>query len=279
MGNWGTGISSNDTFEDIKDEFFELYNEGLETNEITRKIIISNQEIVNEKEDSNNFWFALALCQWECKSLDPELLERITKIVKSGTDIKLWRELGAEKSELTIRKNVLDKFLEKLNSEKKSPKRRKKKVYRDAIFQKGNCLSVQLSNGSFGAAFVLESEEQTEYGLNLIALCDYFSVEPPKIQFFEEATVLISKQQASRDTYEDYPLISWYMAPHFKANEVNLTVIGSLGSKKTFNCEKDYPRFVHWQYIPYHIENQPDLVAKHGPIQTELKLKSLRKKT
>ena len=40
---------------------------------------------------------------------------------------ELWRELGAEKSELTKRQKVLDKFLEKLNSEKKSPKRRKKK--------------------------------------------------------------------------------------------------------------------------------------------------------
>ena len=130
MGNWGTGISSNDTFEDIKDEFFELYNEGLEPTEVTQKLVNSNQEIANDKEDANNFWFALALCQWECKALEPELLERITKIIESGTDIVLWKELGAEKSELTKRQKALDKFLEKLNSEKKSPKRRKKKVKR-----------------------------------------------------------------------------------------------------------------------------------------------------
>ena len=29
MGTWGTGISSNDTFADIYDEFFDLYNDGL----------------------------------------------------------------------------------------------------------------------------------------------------------------------------------------------------------------------------------------------------------
>ena len=279
MGNWGTGISSNDTFEDIKDEFFELYNDGLEPTEITQKLVNSNQEIINDREYANNFWFALALCQWECKSLEPELLERITQIVESGTDIELWKELGAEKSELTKRQKVLDKFLEKLNSEKKNPKRRKKKVFRDSVFKKGDCLSVRLSNGSFGAAFVLESEEQTEYGLNLIALCDYASEEPPTIEFFEKANILISKQQASRDTYQDHPLISWYMAPHFKASEVNLTVIGSLDAKKSYNHEKDYKSYVHWKYIPDHIENQPELVAKHGPIQTKLKLKTLRKKT
>ena len=124
MGSWGTGISSNDTFEDIKDEFFELYNEGLQPNEITQKLINSNREIVNDKEDANNFWFALSLCQWECKALEPELLERITKIIKSGTDIELWKELGAEKTELTKRQKALEKFLEKLNSEKKSERPR-----------------------------------------------------------------------------------------------------------------------------------------------------------
>ena len=128
MGNWGTGISSNDIFEDIKDEFFELYDEGHEPNQIGQKLIDANQEIVNDYEEANNFWFALALCQWECKSLEPKILERITQIIVSGTDINLWEELGAEKSELTKRKKVLEKFLEKLNSEKKNPKRRKRKI-------------------------------------------------------------------------------------------------------------------------------------------------------
>tara|TARA_R110000868_G_scaffold404675_1_gene683096 strand:+ start:138 stop:752 length:615 start_codon:yes stop_codon:yes gene_type:complete len=204
MGNWGTGISSNDTFEDIKDEFFELYNKELEPKEITNKLINSNQEIISNKEDANNFWFALALCQWECKSLEPELLKRVSKIIESGTDMDLWKELGAEKSELTKRKKVLVKFLEKLNSKKKNPKKRKKKVFRDSIFKKGDCLSVQLSNGSFGAAFVLESEEQTEYGFNLIAICKYNSEKLPSIDFFKTAYVLFSKQQESPETFEDY---------------------------------------------------------------------------
>ncbi len=278
MGNWGSGVSSNDTFEDIKDEFFKLYNEGFEPTEVTQKLVNSNQEIVNEKEDANNFWFALALCQWECKALETDLLKRVTKIIESGNDIELWKELGAEKSELAKRQKALDKFLEKLNSEKKNPKKRKKKVLRDSIFKKGHCLSVELSNGSFGAAFVLEAEQQTEYGLNLIAICNYNSDEPPTAQFFEKADVLVSKQQASKDIFEDCPLISWYMAPHFKANEVNLTVVGTLETKKTYDREQDYRSFVHWKYIPTHIENQPELISQHGEVRTKLRLKSLRKK-
>jgi hypothetical protein len=279
MGSWGTGISSNDVFEDIKDEFFELYNEGHEPNEIGQKLIDSNQEIVNDYEEANNFWFALALCQWECKTLEPKIFERVTQIIESGNDIKLWEELGAENSELTKRKKVLEKFLEKLKSEKKNPKKRKKKIFRDSIFKKGDCLSVQLSNGFFGAAFVLESEKQTEYGLNLIALCDYISDETPTVEFFEKANVLISKEQDSPDTYKDYPLVSWYMAPHFKANVVDLKIIGSIEIKKSYNNERDFRRYVHWKYIPSQIEDQAELVAKHGDIKMKLKLSSLRKKT
>lgn len=279
MGSWGTGISSNDTFEDIKDEFFELYNEGHESTEITQKLINSNSEIINDKEDANNFWFALALCQWECKALEPELLERATKIIESGTDIELWKELGAEKPELSKRQKALDKFLEKLNSEKTSLKKRKKKVFRNSIFKKGDCLSVRLSNGGFGAAFILESEEQTEYGLNLVAICNYASDEPPTIEFFKKANILISKQQESPEKYEDHPLISWYMGPHFKASETNLTIVGSLETKKSFDRERDYRSFVHWMYLSTHIENQPEIVKKYGAVQTKITLKSLRKNT
>ncbi|MFD2035183.1 hypothetical protein ACFSKL_10295 [Belliella marina] len=279
MGSWGTGISSNDIFEDIKDEFFELYNDGYEPNEIAQKLIDSNQEIVNDYEEANNFWFALALCQWECKLLEPRILMRVTQIIESGNDIKLWKELGADKSEVTKRKKILEKFLEKLNSEKKNPKRREKKIFRDSIFKKGHCLSVQLSNGLFGAAFVLESEEQTEYGLNLIALCDYISDKTPTVEFFEKANVLFSKDQDSPDTYKDYPLVSWYMAPHYKANEVDLKIIGSIEIKKSYNNERDYMRYVHWKYIPSQIEDQAELVAKHGEIKMKLKLSSLRIKT
>ena len=37
MGTWGRGISSNDTYADIYDEFFELYDDGLSVKEITER--------------------------------------------------------------------------------------------------------------------------------------------------------------------------------------------------------------------------------------------------
>ena len=73
MGAWGTAISSNDTYADIHDEFFELYNDGLEVDEISKQLINKNQETINDPDDCNNFWFALVKAQWECKQLDKTL--------------------------------------------------------------------------------------------------------------------------------------------------------------------------------------------------------------
>ncbi len=60
MGTWGTAISSNDKYADIYGTFFDLYNGGLNVEEISIKLIADNQETINNEEGRNNFWFALA---------------------------------------------------------------------------------------------------------------------------------------------------------------------------------------------------------------------------
>src|SRR5689334_18779357 len=85
MGTWGTGLSSNDTYADIYDSFFELYNDGLNVDEISKKLIKENQEIIDDQDDANNFWFALAKAQWECKDLNREILEKVRHIIESGS--------------------------------------------------------------------------------------------------------------------------------------------------------------------------------------------------
>ena len=281
MGSWGTGISSNDTFEDIKDEFFELYNEGIEPTEVTQKLVYSNQEIVNDKEDSNNFWFALALCQWECKALETELLERITKIIESGNDIELWRELGAEKSELTKRQKALDNFLEKLNSEKKNPKKRKKKVFRDSVFKKGDCLTYKLESGNYGAACVLEGEQQTEFGLNLITICNYNEPQRPTLDYFNKAEVLMTKEQGGWSTeFVDVEMVTWYYAEFFKKLKTEVEVVGQIDVKIKYSQEQDFRRFsADWNGISKQLTWKHEREAEHGQTKKNLKLKSLRKKT
>ncbi len=165
MGTWGTGISSNDIYEDINYRFFELYNQGMEVSAITEKLIKENKELIDSYEDQNNFWITIAKSQWECKALDPKIYNRIKDIVESESDIKLWKKLDASKSDLIKRRKTLDNFLEKLSTQKKNARKRKGEKSKKAIFEKGDCLTFKLSDGDFCGVFVLESEKESEFGL------------------------------------------------------------------------------------------------------------------
>ena len=134
MGTWGTGISSNDTYADIYEQFIDLYNDGLSATEITKRLIVENQETINLPEDATNFWFALAKGQWECKALDNEILSKVDQIIQTGEDLRVWKELDASPADLKTREKVLIKFLSKLKTEKDKPRKRTKKKLYDSIF-------------------------------------------------------------------------------------------------------------------------------------------------
>ena len=207
MGAWGTAISSNDTFADIYSEFFDLYNSGLDVAEISKKLIADNQETINDKDDCNNFWFALAKAQWECKQLDKDIFDKVKKVVETGADLEVWRQLDADEKDIKKRKVVLDKFLADLQTEKPKAKPRKKKIIRQPIYEKGDCLTFKLSNGNYSGAVVLEAVKDTEYAYNLIASTRINQTSKPTKKDFENAEVLLLNY-ASWDNQRKRKLVS-----------------------------------------------------------------------
>lgn len=230
MGTWGTGISSNDTFGDVYAEFFDLYDEGKGVDEATEIVLRRNWEILQMPDAVNDLWFALAKAQWECKKLHPETYEKVRNIIESGNDISVWAELGATKSDLQKRKKVLDKFLARLESERPTARRRRKKVIRDPIFKKGDCLTYKLGNKNYGGAVVLEAEYGTELGLNLIAVTRINQLPKPSLEVFKNADVLV-KNFAKWDSV---PEIVWLY--NYKPKEVTAIaeVVGTLHIEREF---------------------------------------------
>lgn len=212
MGTWGTGISSNDTYADVYDKFYELYDEGLSVKEITERLIASNQETINEPDSSNDFWFALAKAQWECKELDPNVFDKVRTIVETGEDLEVWRRQDADEKSIAKRKVVLDKFLAQLQTERPKAKSRQKKVIRQPVFEKGDCLAFKLANENYGGAVVLEAIKDTEYGYNLIATTKINQPHKPTEKDFESAEVLIM----TYDNWNEKPCVQWYLPVRHK---------------------------------------------------------------
>lgn len=213
MGAWGTAIASNDTYADVYGNFFDLYNEGLNVKDISEKLIFKNQGIINCDEDKNNFWFAIAKAQWECKELDGIILERVKTIIESGADIELWKDLDASNSDLKKRQIALEKFLNILTTDRLKAKPRKKKIIRQPVFEKGDCLTFKLENGNFGGAIVLEAVKDTEYGLNLIAATRINQSKLPNKIDFQDTEVLILNYAS----WDNKQIISWYNPVRYKS--------------------------------------------------------------
>ena len=124
MGTWNTKINGNDTFQDIYQNFFDLYNQGQNPTDISKQIQDDFAEMFIDYDDKNNSLFGLALAQWETKSLDPTVYKQVKEIIETDNDLEVWKGLGADNKTIEKRKRELDKFLTQISTEREKPKRR-----------------------------------------------------------------------------------------------------------------------------------------------------------
>lgn len=236
----GTAISSNDTYADIYDEFFDLYNEGQSLEEISKKLIADNQETINKPDDSNNFWFALAKAQWECKQLETEISEKVKQIIETGSDLQVWRRLDADEKDIKKRKVVLDKFWADLQTERPKAKSRKKKVIKQPPFDTGDCLTFKLANGNYGGAVVLEAIRDTEYGHTLIATTRINQPMKPTKTDFETAEVLI----ANYANWDNNFNIKWYLPIRHKQTAHLIEKVATIEVQISYDNDKSMKGYV-----------------------------------
>lgn len=240
MGAWGTAISSNDTYADIYNEFFDLYNDGIDVAEISKKLIADNQETINDKDDCNNFWFALAKAQWECKQLDKDIFDQVKRVVETGADLEVWRHLDADEKDIKTRKVVLDKFLADIQTERPKAKSRKKKIIRQPVFVKGDCLTFKLENGNYGGAVVLEAIKDSEYGHNLIATTRINQPNKPTKKEFENTEVLVMNYAS----WDNKPVIQWYLPTRHKLAAHLIEKVDTIDVQIDYDIEKSMNGFV-----------------------------------
>ena len=135
MGTWQTKIDGNDTFQDIYQGFYQLYNQGASPQEASAQIKADFVAYWMDEEDRNNALFALVLAQWETKCLEKELLAELKDILTTGKDLEVWKALGACPEQLEERKMVLANFWKKVSVEREKPKRRIKPKWEFKLMQ------------------------------------------------------------------------------------------------------------------------------------------------
>ena len=237
MGYWGTEILSNDISSDVYDCYFELYDKGEKPATIAEILIKENKDLEEDNDidcgDYNNFWFSLALALWETNSLDIKTLDIVKKIIDSERDIECWADLGASEEDIQDRKIVLEDYLKKLSSQNLNPTERKKATKTEPIFEKGECLIFKLPNNNYGGALVLEADNDSNEGWNLIATTKINMVTKPTIQDFHKAGVLV----INYDNSENKPKIEWYNPSKFHEYSDYFQKIGKLKVERKFSLK------------------------------------------
>lgn len=223
MGAWSTTILGNDFAADVYGEFIEAYNDGKELNVIRRELEANNQSELNEPDEGSTFWLALAKAQWDCDSLDSDVVAKVGEIVNTELGLDRWREATAR--DLEKRRKVLAEFYAKIQKPHPKPKKRKKTCYIPAVFEAGDCLVLHLPSGNFGAALVLAANNTSKpMGTNLIAVLQFRSIEKPAIEVFELRKWLVLTHHAWKNQLE----IMWYFSKFFKRHTHPIEKIGSI---------------------------------------------------
>ncbi len=221
MGAWGVGIKQDDTVLDVLGDFDDHLKHGATIREASERVKSDFQ--TDDPDDTPLQWLALAYAQWSFGALDDEVLERVRGDITSGAGVWQWEEEGARV--LYRRKEVLNRFLKQITTQNPKPRKIPRFVIRKPKFQTGDCLSVKLITGEYGAALVLATDHSDiEYGKNLIGVLEYRSTEPPDIRVFEQRNWL----RLTHHNYKGDFDIAWYGTIRFRSEADRFIVVGSI---------------------------------------------------
>lgn len=120
MGNWGPGIYQNDISEDIRVDYKNKLKAGISDIDALNEILADGIEYSEDDDDKFDFWFALASIMSDMGRLTEDVKNTAVELIDSGEDLLRFKD---NKSELKMRRKVLEKLREKLVG--KQPERKR----------------------------------------------------------------------------------------------------------------------------------------------------------
>jgi len=241
MGAWGTAILSDDVAADVYSEYMDDYDDGVDHAEIRAKLEKKWAEAISDPHDAPPFWFAVAKAQWKCGALEPDVLTRVTNLISDPASHELWAEQGV--AILRKREAVLQKFLAEISTPNPKPRKRRKIKLVPAIFQPGDCLSVALPHGEYGAALVLAIYETRWANWNLVGVLHYKAGQPPPIAVFENRNWL----KLTHHKWDGRIDVGWRGASTYKKVLHPISLIGNIAVRQDDPSDPDHLRgFGDW---------------------------------
>ena len=210
MGTWGTGILEDDLARDIYDQYLDAVDDGLTVEAIVGRLEAAHLADPQPGEDAT-FWLAVAQAQRDLGTLRPEVVQRVTDIVRSGRGLDAWAEAGA--ADLGRRKAALTRFLTSLSQPR--PRTRPKRPSPAATpppFEVGDLVAVALADGRHVGVVVTRALPHPKVPSLIVSVADVIQANVPDATAFaplrwfilapDQFPNLVVKFQVYADGYE-----------------------------------------------------------------------------
>lgn len=231
MGAWGHGVLDDDFVLDVVGDFKDCLKRGESVAGATAAMLAEYGDQAGDSDDGPLLWLALAHCQWTYGAVSAEVLGHVTADLDAGAGLERWADSPAD---LAKRRARIVEFVAKVRERNPKPSRIPKLVVRKPVFETGDCLSIRLDDGRFGAALVLKADHsRPEYGMNLIGVLDFVGAEPPDRSVFRRRLVGGRRwRHRTRFGGKTTSDVGWYLANGFRPHREHVTIVGSVPISK-----------------------------------------------
>jgi hypothetical protein len=172
MGTWGTGLYSDDTACDVRDDYRDILGDGVIEPQATKQII----EQWKTELDDPVFWLSLADVQWKLGRLQENVKKQALEIIENGTDLARW---SSDKKLKNKRKAVLDHLAKKLISDQPAEKKIPKRYVDSTDWNLGDVYSFQLKSGNYALLHVIGFNQDKGGRGPVCAILDWYGREIP----------------------------------------------------------------------------------------------------
>lgn len=257
MGTWGVGIRQDDFVCDIEGAFREHLKDGKSVSDATKSIQEQFADALDDSDDGPLFWIALADMQWTFGDLDPLVLQRVSEIIECDTGMERWGDPTDKLYKQRI--TALTKFHKKISQPNAKPSRPPRRINRKPKFTAGDCLSVMLENGQYGAAIVLATDSSNpEHPTDLVAELDYLSDLQPTIEVFIKRNWL----KLTHHNWNGRINVLWYHSAGFRKMRPRLTVVDNIPILE--DDPKQSSSYSGWHLLGQQVLSQHEWNAKRN---------------
>lgn len=144
MGFSGSGLYDDDVAEDVRSRYRELISDGVAGEAATDALIDEWAEVLDDPDQSQPFWLALADTQWRVGRLEDRVKEAAARIISAGSDLDRFAH---DRKLLGQRRKILADLARRLAAPQRRPARVKPVFRSESPVAIGDVFSFDLGDG------------------------------------------------------------------------------------------------------------------------------------